>query len=127
MEKSNMAELESITWEALTNFTILGTLLVIIMQLVGKSVVVWFTQFLVWLFRTINPLYEVVAEEWEKARTVGVNLFAFGIALIITSLLVSGDFSKGQAFVTSVLATFFATAEYEIGKNLISLSGYKWK
>jgi len=122
-----MAELESITWEALTNFTILGTLLVIIMQLVGKSVVVWFTQFLVWLFRTINPLYEVVAEEWEKARTVGVNLFAFGIALIITSLLVSGDFSKGQAFVTSVLATFFATAEYEIGKNLISLSGYKWK
>jgi len=122
-----MAELESITWEALTNFTILGTLLAIIMQLVGKSVVVWFTQFLVWLFRTINPLYEVVAEEWEKARTVGVNLFAFGIALIITSLLVSGDFSKGQAFVTSVLATFFATAEYEIGKNLISLSGYKWK
>ncbi len=103
--------IEAITWENLRQVMVLGALLSIFMQLIGKSFVDFMIGIVLHLALKI-PKEAII--DW-PGRTPAY--FTFMLILSFGLLLLTG-LEPGPAFVSAIVSMFVASGEYETLKSI---------
>lgn len=110
--------IETLTWENLGQVAVLGSILALFMQLIGKGLI---ELLLCLILRGLFKMSNEQAKAWPGRSPI---YFAFMLTVGFLLLLWRG-LEPGPALITSVVAMFIASGEYEALKSTFRASGKK--
>ncbi len=119
-------KIAEITWETLTRPEVLGTLMMFFMQFIGKGFI---ELMLCLVLRLVFKMTNAEVEAWPGRSPI----YFSAMLLLGFALLSLRGIEVGPALLTSMVAMFLASGEYEMvksgfraaGSKIVPL-GYKW-
>lgn len=110
--------IDGIAWESLSEVAVLGTVLTIFMQLMGKGLI---EALLCWIMRGLFKMTNDQVGAWPGRSPIYFSfMFMVGFGLLLWRGL-----EAGPALIMALIAVAIASGEYEGVKSLFRASGQK--